>query len=45
MDKYLLAREILSDSEVEVGLSQKTIYLGNKGTTEEKEKAKNYMWR
>ena len=41
MDKDLLDHGIFSDSGVEVGLSRKIIYLGKKGSMEEKEKVKS----
>ena len=40
MDKYLLDREIFSESVAEVGLYWKTMYLGKKGPMEEKVKVK-----
>ena len=39
MNKDLLACDIILDSGLEVGLSWKTIYLGEKGHMEEKKKA------
>ena len=38
MDKYLNAREIFSDSVIEVGISWKTIYLGKKDQWRKKKK-------